>query len=185
LSLKQDRVSKANRKEIFCLEYIIDFNATRAAIASGYSKKTARSQGNRLLTNVDIQRRLAELIKKRSSKVELTAENVLIELSRLAFSNPKDFVKKGDEDFVIFKNIDDIPDELAAAIESIKYDKDKGIEFKFHNKEKALELCLRHLGLLSDNLNLRGAFTHTHDVNMNKLRKAINAIRGKGNKRKP
>jgi len=160
LSLKQDRVSKANRKEIFCLEYIIDFNATRAAIASGYSKKTARSQGNRLLTNVDIQR-------------------------RLAFSNPKDFVKKGDEDFVIFKNIDDIPDELAAAIESIKYDKDKGIEFKFHNKEKALELCLRHLGLLSDNLNLRGAFTHTHDVNMNKLRKAINAIRGKGNKRKP
>lgn len=184
MTLKQDAISKANRKEIFCLEYIIDFNATRSAKAAGYSKKTAYSQGQRLLKNVEIQKKLAELIQKRSSKVALTAENVLIELSRLAFSNPKDFIKKGGDQFVIFKNIDDIPDELAAAIESIKYDKDKGIEFRFHNKEKALELCLRHLGLLSDNLNLRGAFTHTHDVNMNKLRKAINAIRGKGNKRK-
>lgn len=49
------------RKERFCLEYAASGNATQAAIAAGYSPKTARSQGQRLLTNVDIRDRLEEL----------------------------------------------------------------------------------------------------------------------------
>ena len=185
--MKQDKKSTAKRKEMFCLEYIIDFNATRAARDSGYSKKTAKQIGSRLLTNVDIQTRIKELIEERKSRVKLTAENVLTELSRLAFSNVKDIIEKGDGELIKFKDIDDIPDELTAAIESIEYDKDSKIKYKFHNKEKALELCLRHLGLLVDTLKVKGDFTHTHDVSMKKLRdaiNAINAIRGKGNKRK-
>lgn len=49
------------RKERFCLEYAASGNATQAAIAAGYSAQTARSQGNRLLTNVDIKARIEEL----------------------------------------------------------------------------------------------------------------------------
>lgn len=49
------------RKERFCLEYAASGNATQAAIAAGYSPKTARSQGQRLLTNADIKSRLEEL----------------------------------------------------------------------------------------------------------------------------
>ena len=45
-----------NKQEFFCDEYLVDFNATRAAKVAGYSEKTARSQGQRLLTNVDIQK---------------------------------------------------------------------------------------------------------------------------------
>jgi len=41
----------------FCQEYIIDFNATQAVIRAGYSKKTAYSQGQRLLKNVEIQKK--------------------------------------------------------------------------------------------------------------------------------
>lgn len=50
-----------SRQERFCLEYAASGNATKAAIAAGYSPKTARVQGNRLLTKADIQRRLREL----------------------------------------------------------------------------------------------------------------------------
>ena len=49
------------RKERFCLEYAASGNATQAAIAAGYSSKTARSQGQRLLTNVDIKTRIEEI----------------------------------------------------------------------------------------------------------------------------
>lgn len=49
------------RKERFCLEYAASGNATQAAIAAGYSQKTARSQGQRLLTNADIKSRLEKL----------------------------------------------------------------------------------------------------------------------------
>ena len=49
------------RQERFCLEYSASGNATQAAIAAGYSLKTARSQGQRLLTKADIKARLEEL----------------------------------------------------------------------------------------------------------------------------
>ena len=181
-TLKEDRKSTALRHELFCREFIIDFNATRAATAAGFSKKTAKQQGSRLLTRVDVQKRIAELIQKRKAKVEFTAENVLKELGIIGLSNIQDYIKKGDERFVIFKNIDDLPREVAAAIESIEFT-DKGVKFKLHGKVKALELSLRHFGLLIDTLKVKGDFTHTHDVSMKDLRDAINAVIGKGKKR--
>ena len=68
LSAKQDR---------FCHEYIIDCNATQAAIRAGYSKKTARQQGQRLLTKVDVKQRISELQTSTANKLDLRAENVL------------------------------------------------------------------------------------------------------------
>ena len=62
---------------LFCKEYIIDLNATQAAIRAGYSEKTARTQGSKLLTFIDIQEEIQRLMNKRAQKVEITAENVL------------------------------------------------------------------------------------------------------------
>ena len=45
---------RQNKQERFVEEFLIDLNATQAAIRAGYSEKTAKSQGQRLLTNVDI-----------------------------------------------------------------------------------------------------------------------------------
>lgn len=66
--------------EIFCQEYVVDFNGTQAAINAGYSKKTARSQGNRLLTNVDIQSRIKELTQKKVERIEYTQDDVMRDL---------------------------------------------------------------------------------------------------------
>lgn len=49
------------KQEAFCREYLIDYNATQAAIRVGYSEKTARSIANKMLTNADIKKRLSEL----------------------------------------------------------------------------------------------------------------------------
>ncbi len=53
-----------NRQQLFCEEYLKDLNATKAAIRAGYSEKTAYSQGQRLLKNVEIKNRLQEIREK-------------------------------------------------------------------------------------------------------------------------
>ena len=53
-----------NRQQLFCDEYLKDLNATKAAIRAGYSEKTAYSQGQRLLKNVEIKNRLQEIREK-------------------------------------------------------------------------------------------------------------------------
>lgn len=70
------------KQQAFVREYLLDLNATQAAIRAGYSPKTARAQGQRLLTNVDIAEAIAEAKAKRAKKVELTAAEVIRRLDR-------------------------------------------------------------------------------------------------------
>lgn len=65
------------QQERFCREYIIDLNATQAAIRAGYSEKTADVQGSRLLGNVKVASRIAELNQERIDRVETNADYVL------------------------------------------------------------------------------------------------------------
>lgn len=65
------------KKSIFVKEYLIDLNATQAAIRCGYSEKTAYSQGQRLLKDVEIQKAIQAAMDKRSEKTEITAEYIL------------------------------------------------------------------------------------------------------------
>ena len=75
------------KQERFCEEYLIDLNATQAAIRAGYSEKTAYSAGQRLLRNVEIQNRIAELKAERSKRTEITQDRVVKELAAMAFAN--------------------------------------------------------------------------------------------------
>ena len=93
----------------FCEEYLVDLNATQAAIRAGYKEKTARSQGQRLLTNVDIQKYIAELQKKQSERTGITADTVgkhlgmfsgQTEDSAAAENNLLDILKEGAADAV-------------------------------------------------------------------------------------
>mgnify|MGYP000255158393 FL=1 len=72
------------KQERFCEEYLIDLNATQAAIRAGYSPKGAEVQGSRLLSNVNISTRVKELKEKRSEKVGIDAEYVLSGLKQVA-----------------------------------------------------------------------------------------------------
>lgn len=66
--------------EIFCQEYVVDFNGTQAAIKAGYTPKSARVQANRLLTNDNIQRRIKELTQKKVERIEYTQDDVMRDL---------------------------------------------------------------------------------------------------------
>jgi phage terminase small subunit len=65
------------KQKLFIKEYLVDLNATRAAISAGYSEKTAKQQGSRLLTNVDVKAELERLSTKRAEKLDISAEYVL------------------------------------------------------------------------------------------------------------
>lgn len=65
------------KQSMFVKEYLIDLNATQAAIRAGYSEKTANEQGCRLLANVSIAESIQEAMDKRAKKVEISSEYVL------------------------------------------------------------------------------------------------------------
>lgn len=75
------------KQEMFCQEYLVDVNATRAAIRAGYSEKTAEVQGPRLLGNVRVVARLSELMDARKEEMKVDQERVVAGLYEEA-TNP-------------------------------------------------------------------------------------------------
>ena len=105
---------KNKRHEKFCHEYIKDMNATQAAIRTGYSKKTAKMQGSRLMTNDDIKLRVAELRDAYLDENIMTAKQVEYELTRIALglSTEKTVVIEGQGDgWSTARIMDKPPDE--------------------------------------------------------------------------
>lgn len=156
------------KQQAFCDEYIIDFNATQAAIRAGYSEKTSYSHGQRLLNDVEIQKAISKNQIERSKRTEITQDRVLLEIARLAFNDPR---KVFDDNNALLP-VKQWPDEVAAAISSIKTKEitdsegnTVGIsqEVKFWDKSKNLDLAARHLGMLNDKLELGGNIQFTLD----------------------
>ena len=104
LSLKQAQ---------FVREYLIDLNATQAAIRTGYSAKTAKQQGARLLTVVDVAAAVEAGMAKRSERTEITADMVVRELAKIGFSDIRRAVKWGSR--LVERPEDDEPAERQEA----------------------------------------------------------------------
>lgn len=149
----------------FVREYLVDLNATQAAIRSGYSEDTANQQGSRLLANVGVGKAIADAMAERSVRTRVTADRVLTELARIGFSDIRSAVawranlsETGDEDedgvpkTRAFNEVEligsaDIDHEAAAAIAEISQGKDGALKVKMHNKVAALQEMGRHLGI--------------------------------------
>lgn len=78
-----------DRQARFCEEYLIDLNATQAAIRAGYSKKTAREQAAQNLSKLNIQEKIAELKAERAKRTEMTQDSVIQELAAVARTEVK------------------------------------------------------------------------------------------------
>ncbi|MEG0941924.1 MAG: terminase small subunit [Oscillospiraceae bacterium] len=140
------------RQKRFADEYLIDLNATQAAIRAGYSPKTAYSMGQRLLKNVEVQEHLQMRQKKRETRTEITQDRVLRELANIAFANGTDFAKVkniGGAAAVLLTATAELSEEKKAAIACIK-ETQCGIEVKTYDKLKALELLGKHLGIFDN-----------------------------------
>ena len=136
------------KQQRFVEEYLIDLNATQAAIRAGYSPKTATAIASENLAKPNISAAIACAMAERSKRTGITQDRVLEELAKVAFIKLTDIV----DDTGKIKA--DATDEDRACIESIKYkrtDTDTGFseerEVKASPKLKALELIGRHLGM--------------------------------------
>ena len=113
---------KNKRHEKFCHEYIKDMNATQAAIRTGYSKKTAKMQGSRLMTNDDIKMRVAELRDAYLDENIMTAKQVEYELTRIALglSTEKTVVIEGQGDGRSTARIMDKPPDERSRLKALE-----------------------------------------------------------------
>ena len=139
------------KQKLFCKYYLISLNATDAAIKAGYSKKTADVIGAENLTKPSIKTYLAEQMKKREEKLEITADKVIAEIAKLAFANTTDVLEITDSGVTI-KDLSKLDTTCIASAEEV-FDKEGmrvGVKVKLHDKTKNLELLGRHLGLFKD-----------------------------------
>jgi phage terminase small subunit len=139
--------------------YIVSLNATSAAKEAGYSAKTAKSQGQRLLTNVDIAAAIAAAKAERSGRMMITAERVLTELARLAFIDigqifnddgsmkPLSEMEEDARRAIVGLEVSEIRDNDGVVIGYIK-------KIKLADKLSALEKLGKHLGLFDQRLTV-------------------------------
>lgn len=144
------------KQKLFVEEYLIDLNATQAAIRAGYSPDTAREQGSRLLANVNIRAYIDKAMAERSKRTGVNADRVVQELAKIAFVNAMDVI---DQKTATVK--EDASSDDTAAILSVKVKTfgEDGLEreIKMADKIKALELLGKHLGMFKDKVELSGS----------------------------
>lgn len=146
------------KQERFVAEYLIDLNATQAAIRAGYSEKTAQQQGSRLLLNVKVQEAIAKGQNKTAAKLEITKERIVEELAKIGFSNMLDYMRAGTDGdpYLDFSNL---TREQAAALAEVTVEDFKDgrgeeardvrrIKFKLHDKKGALVDLAKMLGFM-------------------------------------
>ena len=148
---------------LFCATLISDpkMNQTSAYMetmaAPSVKRTTAKGRAAKLMKQKLIQVEVKRLMDLRSARLDLTADKVLAEISSLAFMKFDDFAEFDEEGNVTLKPSKDIDTRGIKSIKRriVSTDEDsitEAFEFKLHDKLKALELTMRHLGLLSDNL---------------------------------
>lgn len=144
------------KQKIFADEYLIDLNATRAyrvAYPSVKKDETAAQAGSRMLRNVKVAAYISERMQQRQKRTEVTQDRVIEELAAIAFSKAVDYAEVRDGR-VIIKNTVELSEKQVRAIAGIK-EGANGIEIKLNDKEKALELLGRHLGMWNDRVDLK------------------------------
>lgn len=157
------------RQATFVREYLIDLNATAAYKRAGYSGEgnVAESAAVRLLRNVQVASAIKNAMDSRASKLEITAERVLKEVARIAFFDNRKLFDAGGN----LKAPQDWDDDTAAALAGVdvteefsgKGESRESIGFtkkvKAWDKNGALTLAMRHLGMLTDKVEVSGKVT--------------------------
>lgn len=146
------------KQKRFVEEYLIDLNATQAAIRAGYSPETAYSIGSENLKKPDIRACIEKAMAERSKRTGINQDRIIMELAKIGLLNPKDLV---DFDEATVK--EEAAEEDLAAIASVRVKRfptkdGEGIEreIKMHDKTKALELLGRHFGMFKDKVEVSG-----------------------------
>lgn len=143
-----EKAALTARQRRFVDEYLVDLNATQAAIRAGYSPKTAGAIGAENLSKPEIADAIADAKAKRSERTEITIDRVLKELAAIGFANAGDYFEWGPEGITL-RSKDDLTREQQSAVSEVSETVTKAgstVRVKLHDKVSALEKIGRHLG---------------------------------------
>lgn len=147
------------KQQLFVDEYLIDLNATQAAIRAGYSTQTAYSIGEENLKKPEIKNSIEKALAERSRRTGISADRIINELARIAFVNPADIINFDEATVKDTATRDDTATISSVKVKTIPTE-DGDIterEVKTYDKIKALELLGKHLGMFSDKFKIEGA----------------------------
>jgi phage terminase small subunit len=148
--------SMTPKQERFVEEYLVDLNATQAAVRAGYSARTAREIGRENLDKPDIQAALQTAFAARSQRVEIDQDWVIRRLARIADLD----LRKLFTDDCTLRPIQELPEDVAGAISSVDVikRKDDAEEYRVRlpDRIRALDLLGRHLGMFRDRVEVTG-----------------------------
>jgi phage terminase small subunit len=154
-----------SKQQRFVDEYLIDLNATQAAIRAGYSQKTANEQGARLLANASVQAAIVERIKARTERTKINADWVLRTLTEEATADLADLYDEAGN----LKPVKDWPlvwrTGLVVGIESIEEFEGQGKERKFIGYTRKVKLSdrIKHKELIGKHVDV-AAFRERHEI---------------------
>lgn len=162
----------------FVQEFLLDLNATQAAIRAGYSRRTAQEQGSQMLARPEIKAAIDAAKVERSERTEIDAERVLKEIAAMAFYDPADLIGTAREleagaechngegvveingkryavaGIVSPAHIAGLPENVRRAIVGWRWDRNQNFTLKLADKSKALDQLARHLSLYNDRLEV-------------------------------
>lgn len=165
------------KQRAFVREYLLDLNATQAAIRAGYSEKTAYSVGHENLSKPEIASAIEAAMKLRAERTDITADRVIKELAKIGFADIRKAVKwqsamitEEDNpeggDIAVIKTVvtntvqmvasEELDDETAAAIAEVSQNATGGVKIKLHDKRAALVDIGKHLGMFREKVEVTG-----------------------------
>ena len=149
-------IKLTDKQKKFVEEYLIDLNATQAAIRAGYSEKTAGKIGHQLLEKTRTQEAIQKAKDRRSKRTEITQDMVLKELALIGFSDMRNYVDFN-RDGVTLKELSDISEEHSKTISEVSHGSNSegtNVKFKLYDKRAALVDIGKHLGMFVEKLNV-------------------------------
>lgn len=181
-AVKQDPDELNDQVIRFCDNYLIHFNASKAAEQAGYSSKTSAQQASRLLTKVKVQEYLQSRKEKIAEKLQYSQERTMLEIARVAFGDIRNlFTVDG-----ALKPITELDDDTAAIISSVEVHEEEATsrdieedekivagvikKVKLWDKMKGLEMLAKHYKIFEDgpkvNNNINLGKLNTGDLKM-------------------
>ena len=135
------------KQRAFVDEYLVDLNATQAALRAGYSAKSAHRTGAENMQKPGIVAAIGARMEARQQRTEVTADRVVRELSRMALYDPADIVR---QHVTKPEDIAELPEDVRRAIIGWSWDRHGNFVLKLSPKTPSLDLLARHLGMLRD-----------------------------------
>lgn len=136
----------SQKRRRFVDEYLVDYNATQAAIRAGYAETSAHTQGGRLLRDERIKKALNEAIDAQQRRTHITADRVLLEIARIATFDPRALFDSDGNPLPI-EQLDDDTAAVIAGVDVMSAGQGAQItKYRLSSKTDALEKLMKHLG---------------------------------------